>query len=55
MLSWRQQAWIEAPVQPTALQYRLLFGAMGKRYLRRIAEQTIDGLRAVLGGRSAKV
>jgi hypothetical protein len=39
---------VEVGVEPPALQYRLLFRAMGKRYLRRIAEQAIDGLRAQL-------
>ena len=44
MPSWRQQALIDAPV------HRVFFGALGKRYLRRIAEQTIDGLRSALRG-----
>ena len=45
---------VEIGIEPTALQYRVFFAAMGKRYLRRITEQTIDGLRAVLGGRPAR-
>ena len=36
---------VEIGIEPTAVQYRLLFGAMGKRYLRRLVEQAIDGLR----------
>jgi polyketide cyclase/dehydrase/lipid transport protein len=39
---------VEIGIEPTAIQYRLLFGAMGKRYLRRVAEQAIDGLRTTL-------
>ena len=39
---------VEIGIEPTALQYRLLFGAMGKRYLRRLVEQAIDGLRTTL-------
>jgi uncharacterized protein YndB with AHSA1/START domain len=39
---------VEIGVEPTSLQYRLLFGAKGKRYLRRIAEQAVDGLRQAL-------
>ena len=45
---------VEIGIEPTALQYRVFFAAMGKRYLRLITEQTIDGLRAVLGGRPAR-
>ena len=29
---------VEIGVEPTAIQYRLFFGALGKRYLRRIAD-----------------
>ena len=39
---------VEIGIEPTAVQYRLLFGAMGKRYLRRLVEQAIDGLRTRL-------
>lgn len=39
---------VEIGIEPTALQYRLFFGAMGKRYLRRLVEQAIDGLRTTL-------
>jgi uncharacterized protein YndB with AHSA1/START domain len=42
---------VEIGIEPTAVQYRLLFGAMGKRYLRRLVEQAIDGLRTRLQGR----
>jgi hypothetical protein len=41
---------VEIGVEPTAVQYRILFGAMGKRYFRRLSEQAIDGLRAKLAG-----
>jgi uncharacterized protein YndB with AHSA1/START domain len=39
---------VEIGIEPTAVQYRLLFGAMGKRYLRRLVEQAIDGVRTRL-------
>ena len=39
---------VEIGIEPTAIQYRLLFGALGKRYLRRLVEQAVDGLRATL-------
>ena len=39
---------VEIGVEPTAIQYRLLFGAMGKRYLRRITEDSLDGLKQLL-------
>jgi uncharacterized protein YndB with AHSA1/START domain len=39
---------VEIGIDPTALQYRVFFGALGKRSLRRIAEQTIDGLRSAV-------
>jgi hypothetical protein len=44
---------IEIGVEPTAIQHRLFFGALGKRYLRRVAEQAIDGLRAVIRRQAA--
>jgi uncharacterized protein YndB with AHSA1/START domain len=40
---------VEVGIEPTALQYRLMFGAMGKRHLRRITEDSLDGLRRLLG------
>ena len=40
---------VEMGVEPTALQYRVMFGAMGKRHLRRITEDSLDGLRRLLG------
>jgi uncharacterized protein YndB with AHSA1/START domain len=43
---------VEIGIEPTAVQYRLLFGAMGKRYLRRLTEQAIDGLRTRLQRRT---
>jgi uncharacterized protein YndB with AHSA1/START domain len=46
---------VEIGVEPAALQYRLFFGAMGKRYLRRIAEQALDGLRAELAGNPPRI
>jgi uncharacterized protein YndB with AHSA1/START domain len=39
---------VEIGIEPTAVQYRLFFGVMGKRYLRRLVEQAIDGLRTRL-------
>ena len=36
---------VEFGIEPTAPQYRLYFGILGKRYLRRSAEETIAGLR----------
>ena len=39
---------VEIGIEPTALQYRLLFGVMGKRYLRSIADQAVDGVRTRL-------
>ena len=45
---------VEIGVEPTALQYRLFFGAMGKRYFRRIAEDSLDGLRKLLASSRAK-
>ena len=35
---------LELGVEPTSLQYRLMFGAAGKRYLRRLADETLEGL-----------
>jgi len=40
---------VEIGVEPTAPQYRLYFGVLGKRYMRRITEQAIAGLRRVIG------
>ena len=39
---------VEIGIEPTAIQYRLVFGALGKRYLRRLVEQALDGLRMTL-------
>jgi hypothetical protein len=39
---------VEIGVEPTALQYRVFFGAMGKRYFRRLTEDSLDGLRKLL-------
>ena len=39
---------VEIGIEPTALQYRLLFGVMGKRYQRSIADQAVDGVRTRL-------
>jgi uncharacterized protein YndB with AHSA1/START domain len=36
---------VEIGIDPTALQYRLMFGVLGKRYLRRLAEQSLEGVR----------
>jgi len=39
---------VEIGIEPTAVQYRLFYGALGKRYLRRLAEQAIEGVGAWL-------
>ena len=39
---------VEMGIDPTALQYRVIFGAMGKRHLRRLTEDSLDGLRTLL-------
>jgi hypothetical protein len=39
---------VEIGVEPTAPQYRLYFGLLGKRYMRRVAEASVDGLRRML-------
>jgi hypothetical protein len=39
---------IEIGIEPTAIQYRLFYGALGKRYLRRLTEQSLDGVRTWL-------
>jgi Polyketide cyclase / dehydrase and lipid transport len=39
---------VEVGIDPTALQYRLLFGALGKRPFREAAVEAIDGLREAL-------
>jgi uncharacterized protein YndB with AHSA1/START domain len=36
---------VEIGVEPTAPQFRLYFGALGKRYFRRLTEGSIDGIR----------
>lgn len=55
MPSWRQPVLIdvEIGVDPTRLRYRMFFGALGKRYMRRMVEQTVDGLRSALRGSRA--
>lgn len=55
MPSWRQPVLIdvEIGVDSTALQYRMFFGALGKRYMRRMVEQRVDGLRSALRGSRA--
>ena len=44
---------VEIGIEPTALQYRVLFGALGKRYFRETAEQTLGGLRGALAAEPA--
>jgi hypothetical protein len=39
---------VEIGVDPVAPQYRLYFGALGKRYFRRMTEQSIEGVRQAL-------
>ena len=43
---------VEIGVDPKAIQYRLYFGAMGKRYFRRLTEESLDGLRRLLAART---
>jgi uncharacterized protein YndB with AHSA1/START domain len=45
---------VEVGIDPTALQYRLLFGALGKRPFREATIDAIDGLREALAGERAK-
>ena len=39
---------VEIGVEPTSPAYRVLFGTIGRRYMRRITEQSIDGIRRAL-------
>ena len=39
---------VEIGVEPTSPAYRLFFGTLGRRYLRRISEQSLDGIRHAL-------
>jgi hypothetical protein len=39
---------VEVGVEPRAPQFRLYFGALGKRYLRRVTEESIDGVRRAI-------
>jgi uncharacterized protein YndB with AHSA1/START domain len=45
---------VEVGIDPTALQYRLLFGALGKRPFREAAVDAIDGLREALAADRAQ-
>jgi uncharacterized protein YndB with AHSA1/START domain len=45
---------VEIGIEPTAIQYRLLFGALGKRHFRGAAEQALDGLRDALAANVAR-
>jgi uncharacterized protein YndB with AHSA1/START domain len=45
---------VEVGIEPTALQYRLLFGALGKRAFREAAVDALDGLREALGADRAR-
>jgi uncharacterized protein YndB with AHSA1/START domain len=38
----------EIGIEPTSVQYRIVFGALGKRYFRRVVERALDGLREAL-------
>jgi len=42
---------VEIGIDPTAVPYRLYFGAMGKRHFRKITEDSLDGLRRLLSRR----
>lgn len=39
---------VEIGIEPVAPQFRLYFGALGKRYFRRVTEQSIEGVREAL-------
>jgi uncharacterized protein YndB with AHSA1/START domain len=39
---------VEIGIDPTAVQYRLYFAALGKRHFRRLTEDSLDGLRKLL-------
>jgi uncharacterized protein YndB with AHSA1/START domain len=39
---------VEIGIEPAAPQYRVMFGVLGKRHLRRITEDSLDGLRKLL-------
>jgi hypothetical protein len=43
----------EFGIEPTAIQYRLLFGAIGRRHFTSVASESLDGLREALGATSA--
>ena len=45
---------VEIGIEPTAIQYRLLFGMLGKRHFRDAAEQALDGLRDALAANLAR-
>ena len=45
---------VEIGVEPTSPAYRLFFGTVGRRYLRRISEQSLDGIRRALTPRSLR-
>jgi uncharacterized protein YndB with AHSA1/START domain len=38
----------EIGIEPTSLQYRLVFGALGKRHFRHVVEESLAGLRDAL-------
>ena len=40
---------VEIGVEPTSPVYGLFFGTVGRRYLRRISEQSVEGIQRALG------
>jgi Polyketide cyclase / dehydrase and lipid transport len=42
---------VEIGIDPKSIQYRLYFGALGKRYFRRLTEQSLDGLRRAVAAK----
>jgi hypothetical protein len=44
----------EIGIEPTAIQYRLIYGALGKRHFRRVVERALDGLREAVEARPAR-
>jgi uncharacterized protein YndB with AHSA1/START domain len=44
----------EFGIEPTAVQYRLLFGAVGRRHFTSVATRSLDGLRDAVEGKPSR-
>ncbi len=44
---------VEIGIDPRAIQYRLFFGALGKRHFRRLTQESLDGLRRAVAERGS--